>query len=242
MQLKSEYLDKFYSTQLGNVTRKHIEEKILKKWKSVKGNNLLGLGYLKPWLKIFESSNTFFSAITEIEDKKKEIIKITKQTCIVEDTKLPFPDLSINRILICHLLETTTQIDLLLHEMWRIMSGESKIILIVPNKLGFWCRNKNNPFGHGKSFTSFELNSLLLDHGFSDIKVDFCLFMPPSEKKYLLSESNRIERLGNKFLNIFGGIIFIEASKNIYALPKISVKILHSSKNLQATVSYRNLM
>ena len=56
-------------------------------------------------------------------------------------------------ILISHGLEVSDNQDLLLQEVRRVLKDSGKLVIIVPNRTGFWARSDSTPFGYGKPYS-----------------------------------------------------------------------------------------
>ena len=48
-------------------------------------------------------------------------------------------------------------------EIWRVLSGNGRLLVIAPNRRGIWARFEHTPFGHGRPYTSSQLYRLLRD-------------------------------------------------------------------------------
>ena len=74
---------------------------------------------------------------------------------------------------------------------------------------------KNNFFAL-RTFTIFELNSLLVNNFFTPISIDYSLFFPPNNN-YFFKKASFFEKVGSRFFNFFAGVIIIKAKKNYSA-------------------------
>ena len=113
---------------------------------------------------------------------------------------------------------------MVIDELWRILKGQGKLILIIPNAFSLWAINENNPFGKCRPFSQYQITRLLNSHGFEEIKIHYCLFHPPYHNKFILRNFQTIEYLGNKVFYKIGGVMIIEATKFNYAIPKTKLK------------------
>ena len=59
---------------------------------------------------------------------------------ISEDDELPFQDSSIDRIIAVHSMECTEHLRPMLKEIWRILRGDGRLIIVVPSRSGVWAR------------------------------------------------------------------------------------------------------
>src|SRR3546814_313059 len=66
---------------------------------------------------------------------------------LVEETDLPLPDYSIDRVLLAHGLENADSLRALLREIWRVLTGDGRVLVVVPNRRGLWARSDRTPLG-----------------------------------------------------------------------------------------------
>ena len=52
---------------------------------------------------------------------------------ISEDDELPFQDSSIDRLIVVHSMECTEHLRPMLKEIWRILRGDGRLIIVVPS-------------------------------------------------------------------------------------------------------------
>ena len=231
-------LIQFYSTPLGNVSIKLIENQIKSLWPEVKKKKILGLGYTLPWLEKFKGeSNILFAAFPSSLGGCNWSSKNFNQSILVDDLALPFSDLLLDKVIIVHALEMSYRIDILLDEVWRVLDGQGKIILIVPNTIGLWSRKENNPFGLGRPFSKNQIKALLSIHGFNNINFKYALHFPPTSNRLILNYFDNIEKFGNKLFAGMGGVMIIEATKFNYAISKPNLKsyIYKTPKGIPST-------
>jgi SAM-dependent methyltransferase len=139
------------------------------------------------------------------------------QTTLVEETELPFADLSVDRMVLAHCLETAEQIRPLMREIWRVLTGDGRLLVIAPNRRGLWARFEHTPFGHGRPYSPGQLNRLLRDSMFTPTRAESALYLPPVAWRMAPVAAPAWERLGAWGLSAFAGVVMIEASKQIYA-------------------------
>jgi hypothetical protein len=123
-------------------------------------------------------------------------------------------------VLLVHAVECTEQLRAMLQEVWRVLAGNGKILVVVPNRRGIWARLDRTPFGHGHPYSPSQLSRLLKDNMFAPSLTAHALYMPPSNSPLLLRSAPAVEKLGERWFNRFSGVVLIEATKQIYARPK----------------------
>jgi SAM-dependent methyltransferase len=134
---------------------------------------------------------------------------------------LPLADASIDRLLGVHCLEVSERTEALLREMWRVLTPEGRLLLIVPNRRGIWARLDSTPFGHGRPYSRGQLERLLADALFTPLEWTSALFMPPLDRQWLVRWATGFERIGARLWPGFAGVIIVEARKELMgAIPK----------------------
>jgi SAM-dependent methyltransferase len=211
-------LHAFYSSSLGAVTQRLIGRRIHDLWPSLKGQRLLGVGYATPYLNFYlgetERTLAFMPA-------QQGVLPWPEQgpclTTLIEEDDIPLPDQSIDRILLVHSLEYADQIRPFLREIWRVLSIEGRLLVIVPNRRGLWARVDGTPFGQGQPYTMTQLSRLLRDAMFTPLNTKRGLYCIPSRSRLVQASSPVFEKVGDFVFRKFCGVICIEATKQIYA-------------------------
>jgi len=211
-------LNAFYRSRLGSTARGLIQRRIRELWPDVHGLSVAGIGYATPYLKVFrgEAERVLavmpaYQGVTPWPRQEKSLV------CLSEETQLPFGDLSVDRVLVVHMLENTERLRDTLHEAWRVLNGVGKMIVVVPARRGFWSRNERTPFGHGKPFSLAQLTLLLRDSSFDPGISVRALYMPPVQRQTLLHFADPVERFGSRMFSRFGGVHIVEATKQVYS-------------------------
>jgi SAM-dependent methyltransferase len=133
------------------------------------------------------------------------------------EDSLPLDDNSVDRALLVHALEASEQLRRLLRELWRVLAGGGRMIVVVPNRRGVWARLERTPFGHGHPYSEPQLGRLLRDNLFVPIRSEYALYMPPSRTRMALKLAGPWERVGARWAHPFGGVVITEAEKQVYA-------------------------
>ena len=134
-------LRNFYSTRLGQVARRMMRRKVRKIWPSVKGRNVMALGYPTPFLRYYRVEAKRLVALMPAEQGALSWTEKTPNIVVLtEETLLPLPDKSIDLALVVHALEFTSSPKEMIREVWRVLSDGGRLLLIVPNRTGIWAR------------------------------------------------------------------------------------------------------
>jgi SAM-dependent methyltransferase len=210
----------FYRTMLGQVARRMIRAAVRRVWSDLSGMRLLGIGYATPFLTAFstETERTIglMPATLGVLGWSPEGRNLAT---LADEGELPFADFSIDRVLLVHALETTEQVGPMLREIWRVLAGGGRLLVIAPNRRGIWARLDYTPFGLGRPYTMSQLSQLLRDEQFTPLGSDTALFIPPARRRMILRSAAAWERIGRRWFPTFAGVVLVEATKQIYAKP-----------------------
>jgi len=196
-----------------------INRSLRRFWPNVKNDRILAIGYAPPVLGQFQQTA---ERVIAAMPARQGVIQWSghaedNQTLLVQDTQLPFPDVSMDKIILIHSLEMTENATPLLQECWRVLNNSGSLIVVVPNRRGIWARNDRTPFGHGAPYTRFQLDRVLRDHLFDPTHYERTLFTPPVHSRLILSFAPLFQRIGARFFPRFCGVIVMEAKKKLYA-------------------------
>ncbi|MCH7795660.1 MAG: methyltransferase domain-containing protein [Proteobacteria bacterium] len=208
----------FYETQLGAMARRMIRRGVRSMWPDVKGQRILGLGYATPYLRQFlteaERTLAFMPASKGVLHWPSEGRGLT---ALVDEVELPLPDLSVDRVLLVHGLESSEYQSDMLREAWRVLTGEGRLLIVAPNRGGIWARLERTPLGWGQPYSAAQLSRLLRDNMFTPTRSRRALYIPPLRTRALLRSAPAWERIGSRWFPTFGGVVLVEAGKQLYA-------------------------
>lgn len=219
-------LKDFYTRPLGQMVRRLLGARIRARWSNIKGCRTFGLGFATPYLGAFRGQAEPLGAL--MPANLGAVAWPNQGQCLsvlVDETELPLIDEIADRILLVHMLEWSEKSRALLREIWRVLSPNGRLLLIVPNRRGLWARVDTTPFGYGSPFSRSQLSKLLKEAMFSPEEWQYALYMPPFNWRVLLRWPLFWERLGLVLWPTFSGVIMVEATKQIYAaVPAREVK------------------
>ncbi|HYM32080.1 MAG TPA: class I SAM-dependent methyltransferase [Candidatus Cybelea sp.] len=212
-------LSEFYAGALGQVARRMLRRRIRAIWPNLSGQWLLGIGYATPYLRPFrDEAERVIAVMPAAQGVRHWPDEGPGLTMLAEETELPLPDYSVDRVLLMHALENSEQVGPSLREIWRVLAPGGRLLVVVPNRRGLWARFEHTPFGHGRPYTRAQITQLLREHEFSPLQSDAALFLPPFRWRVLLRAAGAFERLGERWGPRFAGAILVEAGKQVYAL------------------------
>src|SRR5712692_2099707 len=210
----------FYATSLGQVAIRMIRRQLRLIWPDLAGMRLLGVGYPAPYLRPFRDEAERALAIMP---SQQGVLPWPPDgpnvVALAEEAELPFDDSSLDRILLIHAVENSEQVRSLLKEVWRVLTGAGRVLVVVPNRRGIWARLDRTPFGLGHPYTPVQLSRLLREEMFTPVRSAAALFIPPVRTRMMLRSAPAWEKLGERWFTRFAGVAMIEASKQIYARP-----------------------
>jgi len=211
----------FYRTPLGVVTRQLLRKRLGELWPDVKGLRIVGLGFATPFLRTFvPEPDRLLALMPQGQGVIRWPMDGKPSTALIEETSIPLPDASIDRILMVHSLETVEGPSELLREVWRVLAPQGEVLIVVPNRRSFWARYEGTPFGFGRPFSRSQLSTLLRDCGFVPEEWAGALHMPPNRGGMMLRMARTWEKFGIRWWSRFGGLVLVRATKQIYALPR----------------------
>lgn len=208
----------FYASGLGQITRRMIRGRIRAVWNDVSGQRVMGLGFATPYLGLFRGEAERVAAVMPAP---LGVLAWPRSgpglVTLADETELPFPDRSIDRVLLVHALESTEHVRAMMREIWRVLSDGGRLLAIVPNRRGIWARLDGTPFGQGRPYTAAQLNRLLRDTLFLPLGEGGALYMPPFHSRMMLGSAPAWEKVGGRWFPHFAGVVMMEAAKQIYA-------------------------
>ena len=228
MRLDVIELKEFYDgTELGRTTKELINRILDNKINAETGSLTVGFGFACPFLenKIKDTGNKNFLLLMPSEQgviswpsKSKSV------TALVDEVSWPVNTSAADLILISHGLEVSDNQDLLLQEVLRVLKDSGKLVILVPNRTGFWARSDLTPFGFGRPYSVSQLSKLLIDNKFQILVTSATLLMPPTDNKFLFNSFKFIDQITTKYTSkVLGGVLVILAKKQIHLANTIKI-------------------
>ena len=147
-------LKSFYNTKVGRMVRRVLQERIREFWPDTNNMRVLGCGYATPYLRLFmEKSERVLAAMPAGQGAHHWPYNHPGDdhnlVCLAEEAELPFETSSIDRVILIHSVEFAEHLQQNLAEIWRVLKSNGRLLVIVPNRSGFWARADWSPFGQG---------------------------------------------------------------------------------------------
>jgi SAM-dependent methyltransferase len=223
-------LREFYASPLGLCVRRDLGAAIARHWPEAElaNTSIAGIGFALPYLRQFiPIAAQVVSVMFPHLGAMYWPVDISNHTILGNEAELPFQDNSIGRILVCHCIEHSPHLATLMNELARVLVPGGRILLIVPNRRGLWSTRTNNPFGFGHPFHTAQARHRLELAGLTPTGVSSALFYSPSDTRIVLRLSAVIERMGRLCLPQLGGVLLVEAEKQLYAsIPEPSRRMI----------------
>ncbi|MEA1938239.1 MAG: methyltransferase domain-containing protein [Pseudomonadota bacterium] len=211
-------LARFYETSLGQMTARLLRRRLRKIWPDLHGLNIAGIGFCVPFFRPFAEEARRSAILMPAEQGATHWPKNRPNlTALAETDSLPLADNSLDRILLIHLFETEDNLRIAMREVWRVLDGGGRLLVVAPNRAGVWARTIGTPFAQGKPYTTGQLERELRDMMFVPEHSTTALFAPPLPRRWVLRLMPLIERIGTRWLSFTGGVVIIEAGKRVYA-------------------------
>lgn len=214
-------LQEFYASPLGAIAARHLKARIRDFWPDLSRERVLCIGYPVPYMRsILSSARSCHIFMPAHQGVMRYPEQGANWVVAGDEAALPFDEGSFDRILLIHGLEGADHRPSMLLEIWRVLTAGGKVLSIVPNRQGVWSRVSHTPFAVGYPYFVWQLKKELNDHGLVPSRVDSALFFPPMKRKIFLRSASFWEKIGRQFFAAFSGVHIVEATKQVYAIPK----------------------
>jgi SAM-dependent methyltransferase len=211
-------LNEFYQGPLGAVARRLLAHRIRSVWSDVSRETMLGLGYAAPFMLQFRSeAQRLLLCMPEEQGAVRWPQDGPACSFLASETELPLATSSVERVIAVHCLEHCGASRPLLREIWRVLTPEGRLLLVVPNRRGMWARLDTTPFGQGHPYSRGQLHRLLADCLYQSTGWWPALFVPPFNMRVMMNTAVAWERVGLYGWPAFSGVLIVEAQKQVYA-------------------------
>ena len=130
----------------------------------------------------------------------------------------PYRAESIDQVIMVHDLEFIDEIDSYLRESWRVLKGEGRMVMAIPNRQSRWTRSDETPFGYGRLCHLKSIRKSLEKNHFCIDKTTQCLFFPPYAPKTRIGQLVQSTMdLTGEYIGLRGGVYILDVSKHVYA-------------------------
>ncbi len=219
-------LRQFYATRFGVAARALIAASLGQLWPDAGGDLVLGIGYAMPYLEPYlDQAAPVMACMPAQQGAAHWPPSRDNAVFLSHESELPLPENSVNRVLLLHSVEHSEQLAGMMDDIWRILTPGGRVLAIVSNRMGFWARSSRSPFGYGRPFSMAQLRDLMIAHQFTLTRSSSALFIPPTRLRLLWRIADKIEKVGKFLCPFVGGVLLVEAEKQIYASIKQPVSV-----------------
>jgi len=208
----------YYRTQLGRVAQRAIRDQVVRMWPVAQGQTVAGFGFAVPLLRPYlADARRVIGLMPGPQGVMPWPAGMENVSVLCEETHWPLSTGFVDRLVLMHGLETSENPSAVLEESHRVLGPGGKALFVVPNRAGLWARRDGTPFGFGRPYSSGQLEAQLKRHGFTPERSLTALHAPPSSSRFWLKTSSFWESFGQHLPWLSGGVLMIEASKQVYA-------------------------
>jgi SAM-dependent methyltransferase len=208
----------YYRTQLGRVAQRAIRDQVVRLWPPQAGATVAGFGFAVPLLRPYlAEARRVVGLMPGPQGVMPWPAGMENVSVLCEDTAWPLPTGLVDRLVLMHGLKTSENPSAVLEEAGRVLAPGGRALIIVPNRSGLWARSDVTPFGFGRPYSVAQLEAQLRRHGFSPERSQSVLFAPPASTPFWLRTADFWESIGRKIPWLVGGVLMVEASKQVYA-------------------------
>ncbi len=200
----------FYATPLGRRVAAILKRRLRRRLGSLAGRRVAFVGFGAPLI-----AGLCERAAWHIQMTPARIGAIagTRRTALVMETALPLADEAVDVVILLHALESVSDPDLLMREIWRVLQPEGRLVAIIPRRASLWARLARTPFGYGRPWRQREMESLLAERCFIVTGSERVARFPPFTSASLPALA--IERMADAFHLPFGGLLLVTAVKRL---------------------------
>jgi SAM-dependent methyltransferase len=214
-------LRRFYASPLGQAVARLIARKVGEAWGDVAGLDVLGLGYPAPLL-TQAGARRVVAAMPAAQGVEVWPPGGANASCLVLDGALPFPNALFDRVVALHALEESDSPSELMREVGRVLAPTGRLIIAATARHGFWADAESTPFGHGRTFSRRQLETLIAEADLQPLGWTRALYVPPLQRAHRWADV--LEGLGARLAPPTAGVILMEAGKQTYAAIPHSVR------------------
>jgi SAM-dependent methyltransferase len=210
-------LREFYLSPLGQGVRALLRERLARLWPDLARETVLGLGYATPLLRPWLGAARVLAVMPPAQGAAYWPREGANRVVLAKFSALPFEEESVHRAIVLHGLEAADDVPAFLREVWRVLKGNGRALLLVPHRRGLWAHNDSTPFGTGQPFSSAQLRALVREQGFVINRCGGALFAPPFLARVLPKAAAAAERVLAPLCGRAGGLLWVEVSKQLFA-------------------------
>ena len=219
--MRTDILDfhEFYRSRLGTLSAQFIGARLVEAWGDGSAQRVAGFGFAPPYLDLFSKAERRIAMAPGAQGVTQwPCDNASNSATLVGETCWPLPDASIDRLLIIHGLEESSDPRRLMREAWRVLTPDGRLIIVCAHRRGAWSLFETTPFAAGRPYLKGQLTRLLEEAMFGGpLQWNAALYFPPVQSRFVLSSANAWERAGNRVWPGLAGVLMVEATKDMLA-------------------------
>lgn len=208
-------LHEFYESPLGGAARGFVAARIEEAWPDHARLRIAGFGHAEPYLALFPAAERTIAIAPGSQGAIHWPAGEKNRAALAGEHQWPLPDASIDRLLVVHGLEESDDPARLMREIWRVLTSDGRVILVVSHRRGLWSMIDTTPFAHGRPYLKRQLEKLLQRSMFRPVRWSGALYFPPLGARFLLRAARAWEKAGAQMWSGFSGVLLVEASKDM---------------------------
>ena len=211
-------LKQFYASRLGESVAGLIAPALLKLWPQTSGDAVLVIGFGAPYLAPYLVQATpLLVAMPAEQGAAAWPSGGENHVILTHDAELPLQNNSVGRVLLIHSIEYSEHLNAMMQEVWRVLVPGGRVLAVVPNRMSFWSNSEKTPLGFGRPFNALQLRRLLTHHHFTLVRSSSALFSPLFMVRLSQRFAQKVENFGRALWWFLGGVLIVEAEKQLYA-------------------------
>lgn len=208
-------LDDFYRSPLGSAARDFVAARIEEAWRDHARMRIAGFGHAEPYLSFFDKAERTLAIAPAAQGVIHWPEGALNAAMLAGEHQWPLPDASIDRLLVVHGLEESDDPRRLMREIWRVLTSDGRVILVVAHRRGAWSMIDSTPFAAGRPYLKRQLERLLQESMFRPRAWSGALYFPPFGARFLLRAARAWEKAGAQMWSGFSGVLLVEAAKDM---------------------------
>lgn len=208
MDLK--FIDNFYQSDLGRYVSSVITDKISSMRSDETAVCSVGAYPFMP-----DGDHVFFQTYSD-----PSFIPEKVQGSMIQTSRhqWPYRAESVDMVVMAHDFEFAEERLFYMREAWRVLKGEGRLIIVLPNRKGRWIQSDQTPFGYGHMCHLGSIFDMCQRAHFKVDQIYPTLFFPPTEPQTRMGQITRrcVDRVG-EYCGLTPGVRVLELSKHIYA-------------------------
>jgi len=212
-------LRQFYSSQLGRKIKQRLRQLVMEQWPDHANEAIVGIGYAVPMLRVLERAKPA-SLVALMPANQGAIywpVHSENHSVLGDEMMPPFAVGTVHRVVMLHAFEHVARPIELLQVYWQMLVPGGRLLIIVPNRRSYWASFGSTPFARGTPYSMSQMKELLAEAQFTLRDHSTALFAPPTSSPFWLRLFRVCEQLGRWVFPGVGGVLMIDAEKQIYA-------------------------